>query len=130
MPENLKWHFRRYSVPANQLEWDLKYDVVPNARLYTFEHHPRALGTDTLSLNVARPRFLEIHNTYVRQPQNATPKGPSTHHPVIANPTLGSTMAPTSGFDPSNPSNMHSFEPAHFVERINISELRPGDGGC
>lgn len=39
-----------------------------------------------------------------------------------------STMAPTSGFDPSNPSTRQSFELARFVEHNNISELRPGEG--
>lgn len=108
MPEHSKWQFRRYFAPYHQLEWDLTYDEVPNARLCKFEQHPRAPGTDTLRLNVTRPLFPEMRNTYVHQPQNATPKGPSTHHPVIVNPTPGSTMAPTSGFDPSIPSNMQS----------------------
>lgn len=128
MPEHLELKSRRYFAPNHQLEWYLHYDVVPNAQLCKFDHHPRALGTDTLSLNVARPRFPDIHNTHVNQPQNATPTGSSTHHPVIVTPFPGSTMAQTSGFDPSISSNMQSFEPAQFVERNNISELRPGEG--
>lgn len=129
MPDNLKWKSRRHFAPAHQLEWDLTYGVVPNARLYNVEHHHHAPGTDTLSLNVARPPVLEIHNTDVHQPHNANPKGPSTHHPVIANPTPGSPMAQTRGFEPSSPSNMQSYEHAHFVESSHINAFRPGDEG-
>lgn len=74
----------------DQLDWDLKYGVVLSNITHTFEHRPRALGTDVLSQQVVRPQFPDIRNTYIHQPQSAIPKGPSTHHPVMVSPTLGS----------------------------------------
>lgn len=109
MADYLKARYRISFTPEYQLDWDLKYAVVPNRTTLHFEHCPRAPGHDVLSSHIARLQFPNLNNTYVHHPQGHVAKGPRTPEPVIVSHSTGSHMAPARGFDPNI-----AFQPTVF----------------
>lgn len=128
MAENLKETSKIYCTPEYQLNWDLKYTVVPTRTTLHFDHYPRTPGNDVLSSQIVRVQFPNMNNTYVHQPQSNVAKGPRAHEPIIVSHSTGSRMAPTRGFGPTIAPNQQSFEPTHVVERNGERELRSGAG--